>query len=237
MGMRNPSLFDSHVIMSSHPISCLSSFRYLASGMSQQDTARYFRMGKSTVSEMIPEVCNTLWEELASGTTGNATANCGKVAGHCWRVWGQMEFSTLFGYVFILLPNCFAVQVFSQNLIGLYSNGAGSYVCDINFKFWTISHQPDNIIHIFHAGSCIFACVCVCAVYPLWPVWPVHVLWIHYSLCDLWVQNANDWALPGWGSESVANLKLHGTQFSWKFAGFMWINRKQNTHFMISCPL
>ncbi|XP_043197200.1 protein ALP1-like [Amphibalanus amphitrite] len=38
--------------------------RYLASGMSQQDTARYFRMGKSTVSSIIPEVCNVLWEEL-----------------------------------------------------------------------------------------------------------------------------------------------------------------------------
>ena len=39
--------------------------RYLASGMSQQDVARYFRMGKSTVSNIIPEVCNVLWSELA----------------------------------------------------------------------------------------------------------------------------------------------------------------------------
>ena len=33
--------------------------------MSQQDVARYFRMGKSTVCTMIPEVCNIQWEELA----------------------------------------------------------------------------------------------------------------------------------------------------------------------------
>ena len=32
--------------------------------MNQQDTARYFRMGKSTVCSIIPEVCNVLWEEL-----------------------------------------------------------------------------------------------------------------------------------------------------------------------------
>ena len=38
--------------------------RYLASGMSQQDVARYFRMGKSTVCTMIPEVGNALKEEL-----------------------------------------------------------------------------------------------------------------------------------------------------------------------------
>ena len=33
--------------------------------MSQQDVARYFRVGKSTVSGILPEVCNALWDELA----------------------------------------------------------------------------------------------------------------------------------------------------------------------------
>ena len=39
--------------------------RYLASGMSQKDVARYFRIGRSTASGIIYEVCTALWEELA----------------------------------------------------------------------------------------------------------------------------------------------------------------------------
>ena len=39
--------------------------RYLASGMSQKDVARYFRVGLSTISSIIKEVCEALWEELA----------------------------------------------------------------------------------------------------------------------------------------------------------------------------
>ncbi|XP_043239193.1 protein ALP1-like [Amphibalanus amphitrite] len=39
--------------------------RYLASGMSQLDVARYFRVGVSTTSGIIPEVCSALWETLA----------------------------------------------------------------------------------------------------------------------------------------------------------------------------
>ncbi|XP_043223443.1 protein ANTAGONIST OF LIKE HETEROCHROMATIN PROTEIN 1-like [Amphibalanus amphitrite] len=35
--------------------------RYLASGMSQKDVARYFRLGRATVSKAIPEVCQAIW--------------------------------------------------------------------------------------------------------------------------------------------------------------------------------
>ena len=40
-------------------------YKYLASGMSQLDVGRYFRVGVSTTSGIIPEVCSALWEKLA----------------------------------------------------------------------------------------------------------------------------------------------------------------------------
>ena len=39
--------------------------RFLATGMCQKDVARYFRVGRSTISGIIPEVCEAIWEELA----------------------------------------------------------------------------------------------------------------------------------------------------------------------------
>ena len=39
--------------------------RFLATGMCQKDVARYFRVGRSTISDIIPEVCEAIWEELA----------------------------------------------------------------------------------------------------------------------------------------------------------------------------
>ncbi|KAF0301493.1 hypothetical protein FJT64_003116 [Amphibalanus amphitrite] len=33
--------------------------------MSQKEVARYFRVGRSTICSIIPEVCNAIWEELA----------------------------------------------------------------------------------------------------------------------------------------------------------------------------
>ena len=44
--------------------------RYLASGMSQKDVAHYFRVGRSTVSGIIREVCDCLWQVLAPKEMG-----------------------------------------------------------------------------------------------------------------------------------------------------------------------
>ena len=33
--------------------------------MAQKDVARYFHVGRSTVSSIIPDVCNAIWDELS----------------------------------------------------------------------------------------------------------------------------------------------------------------------------
>ena len=43
---------------------CDPCFRYLASGMSMKDAGRYFRIGTSTVSGIIPDVCTAIWDVL-----------------------------------------------------------------------------------------------------------------------------------------------------------------------------
>ena len=54
-------------VMCDHYLRYLTYFqlcRYLATGMSQKDIARYFRLGRSTVSMAIPEVCQAIWKIL-----------------------------------------------------------------------------------------------------------------------------------------------------------------------------
>ena len=59
-----------YVFFSNQPFSSLcllSHFRYLASGDSFKSIAFSYRMGKSTVTKIIPEVCEEIWRCLQPG--------------------------------------------------------------------------------------------------------------------------------------------------------------------------